>query len=514
MTEGNASTPTYLQDTTTNLSDTITGLHVNHHLLENFISNQQIKNKEAQDIREFYENRSYQYAWFLEEGLAEQTQSFWNLYEIFLNYSGDSSLYNRELNERVNFLKEDDGPFNPYEQDVAITELKLTELFLKFVKRAYSGNVDPESLQWQIPQKKVNTLEILNEFVKNKGKEPESILPVNHQYLLMKEKIIRFQKLQGREWPDIDLGKNKVLKLGDSAAVITDIKNRLQLLGDLPTTAQSQIYDSSLESAVLNFQRRHGLTKDGIVGPAVIKAINIPIQSKIEKMLINMERMRWMPVMNEGRRVVVNIPEFRLHVYEGSNEVLSMNVVVGKSANRTVIFSDKIKNVVFSPFWNIPRSIIRNEILPGIERNPSYLNRHNMEITGNSNGLPIIRQKPGRKNALGRVKFIFPNRYSIYLHDTPSKGLFQRTQRAFSHGCIRVAEPSALAEYLLNDQAGWTEKKIKKAMHSNSEKWVSLKEPVPVFISYFTAWVDESQQLNFRDDIYGHDDLIKKHLFE
>lgn len=497
---------TQLQDTIT-ASNSVTGLHVNHQSLEKLTSS------EADNIRQFYKNRSYQYAWFNEDGLAEQTQSFWNLYENFLNYSGDSSLYNSDLHDRIELFITSDANFSLVKEELESTELQLTQLFLNFVERAYTGKVNPKNLQWHIPRKKVNALKALNEFTDNNGKGPEGILPVNPQYLLMKDHVLRFQKLQNRVWPAVSLGKKKVLRLGDSAVVINMIKERLYLLGDSPSADRSNAFDSSFEAAVLSFQRRHGLTDDGIVGPAVIRALNIPIETKMELMLINMERMRWMPAQDEGKRVIVNIPEFRLRVYEGTDEVLSMDVVVGKAANRTVIFSDKIKHVVFSPYWNIPRSIIRNEILPGIVKNPRYLARHNMEITGERNGLPVIRQKPGRKNALGRVKFIFPNRYSIYLHDTPAKGLFKRTKRAFSHGCIRVAEPFELAKYLLKDQPEWTDKKIGSAMRSNSEKWVGLDKSVPVFISYFTSWVDSAGKLNFRDDIYGHDKKVAAHLF-
>ena len=230
-------------------------------------------------------------------------------------------------------------------------------------------------------------------------------------------------------------------------------------------------------------------------------------------MLINLERMRWLPKEPAKKSIVANIPEFRLHVYEEGRDVLSMDVVVGTEANRTVVFSDSLKYVVFSPYWNVPRSIVRNEIYPAMSRNPGYLERNNMEQTGFSNGLPVIRQKPGPGNALGRVKFIFPNSYAIYFHDTPAQSLFNRTSRAFSHGCIRVSEPEKLAAYVLSDQPRWTSQEIRKEMRGTKEKWVSLKEAIPVFITYFTAWVDTHGVLNFRDDIYGHDKKMAARLF-
>jgi murein L,D-transpeptidase YcbB/YkuD len=166
------------------------------------------------------------------------------------------------------------------------------------------------------------------------------------------------------------------------------------------------------------------------------------------------------------------------------------------AATKTVVFNDQLKHVVFSPYWNVPRSIVRNEILPAMNRNPGYLSRNNMEQTGTSGGLPVIRQKPGGSNALGRVKFIFPNSFNIYFHDTPAKSLFQQEQRAFGHGCIRLEEPRQLAEYLLQNQPEWTDRRISDAMNSGTEKWVALKEPVAVAITYFTAWVDADGNLN------------------
>jgi murein L,D-transpeptidase YcbB/YkuD len=255
------------------------------------------------------------------------------------------------------------------------------------------------------------------------------------------------------------------------------------------------------------------LKETGIIDNDFIKELNIPISERIKQMKINLERMRWMPA-EDVNRLVANIPEYKLYVFDQNKEVFNMDIVVGKEANRTVIFSDELKYVVFSPYWNIPRSIVRNEILPAMNKSNSYLSRNNMEITGHSNGLPVIRQKPGKGNALGKVKFIFPNRYNIYFHDTPAKTLFQRQRRAFSHGCIRLQQPFDLAKYLLRNDSSWTDNKIRTAMNQNREKWVELRKPVPVFIVYFTSWVDQDGLLHFREDIYGHDKRMDQHLFD
>jgi murein L,D-transpeptidase YcbB/YkuD len=191
-----------------------------------------------------------------------------------------------------------------------------------------------------------------------------------------------------------------------------------------------------------------------------------------------------------------------------------MNIVVGKAGTSSVIFTDELKYIVFSPYWNVPYSITKNEFIPAMNQNSNYLSTKNMEVTGYNNGFPVIRQKPGGSNALGAVKFIFPNSYNIYFHDTPSKSLFKREKRAFSHGCIRLAEPFKLAQYLLRKDTSWTDQKIKDAMAIGEEKWVSLKQSIPVFITYFTSWVDQDGLLHFRDDIYGHDSKMNTLLFQ
>ena len=224
--------------------------------------------------------------------------------------------------------------------------------------------------------------------------------------------------------------------------------------------------------------------------------------------------MRWMPSRPDGNLILVNIPEFMLHVFEGKQKAFEMAVVVGKEGHNTTMFRGDLNQVVFSPHWNVPSSIVAKEILPEIEKNPNYLEKENMEITGHdAEGLPEIRQKPGGKNALGKVKFLFPNSFNIYFHDTPAKSLFSKDKRAYSHGCIRLAEPEKMAYYLLRNDPSWPQEKIDAAMNSGNEKFVKLKEPIPVFITYYTAWVDENGALNFREDIYAHDQHLKSKMF-
>ena len=222
-----------------------------------------------------------------------------------------------------------------------------------------------------------------------------------------------------------------------------------------------------------------------------------------------MERSRWVPEAIEKDYLLINIPAYKLYVFENDSLAFDMNVVVGKSQNKTVIFNGDMKYIVMSPYWNVPYSILKNEVLPGIKRNRNYLTRHNMEWNGNS-----VRQKPGPNNSLGLVKFLFPNSHSIYLHDTPSKSLFNETNRAFSHGCIRLAEPKKLAVYLLRNDPKWTEEAITAAMNAGKEQYVTLTKTIPVFISYFTAWVGNDGKLNLRKDVYNRDSRLAEMILE
>jgi len=276
----------------------------------------------------------------------------------------------------------------------------------------------------------------------------------------------------------------------------------------------NNFFDTSLVLAVKKFQERHGIEVDGIIGNKVIEDLNVPIRKRMEQLLINMERARWMPSMQDSTYVLVNIPEFRLRIFEEGKNILQMNVIVGSEANNTVIFNGNLQFVVFSPYWNVPESIVRKELLPAISRNKNYIARHNMEVTGYVKGLPQIRQKPGANNALGRVKFLFPNNYNIYLHDTPNRNLFSQTNRGLSHGCIRIAEPKKFAEFLLRDQPSYTSSAIDSLMYLEKEKWVTLKKKIPVFLVYFTSWVDASGELHFRRDIYKHDQKMAIKLFQ
>jgi L,D-transpeptidase YcbB len=486
--------------------------------VEHFLNEHPEYRADSSEIRAFYQRRRYQFAWFVNDSLSQSAAAFFNLVN-----SADTSF--RELGfiqQRLNELMMADAiPSDTLTCDSCLLRLELdfTAQFFRFAERNYSGTVgkDLRELDWFIPRRKKNYDRLLDSLVAG-HMDLGLIEPVHPQYALLKAQLKRFHDLDTLPWPVITLGDQRKLEPGGAHEAVFEIRHRLLLLGDLDGLTDSLVltsadYDSTLVKAVKRFQLRHGLHPDGVIGQSMLKHLNVPPSARLRTMLVNMERLRWVPERNAPDLLLVNIPEFRLHVYEADTVAWSMVVVVGATATRTVIFSDTLTRIAFSPTWTLPQSIVRGEILPAIAKDPDYLSKKNMEIIGGSEANPIIRQRPGASNALGRVKFLFPNSYDIYFHDTPSKRFFARESRAFSHGCIRLSEPQRFAEYLLRNDTAWTSTRIKEAMHSEKEQFVKLKEKRPVSIGYFTAWVDLEGNLNFRDDVYGHDVRLANELF-
>jgi murein L,D-transpeptidase YcbB/YkuD len=484
----------------------------------NFISENGVVDSLARRIRSFYNARNYQYAWFTKAGLTEQARGFWNLYDYHNTYSNDTTLKNKTLQKKMErLIAEDSLTISGSDKSILNTEIMLTRHFIQYMKTAYEpGFVKRKEMERFVPMKKRDPLEVADSLLKKKHKDNKYFEEANVRYGQLKQHLSRYHALAADGgWQHITI-PGKSLKLGVTAPAVAQVKQRLQLTGDMPETDTSQVFNDTLLRAVQTFQVRHGFTPDGVIGATVLKEMNVPVQKRLEQLLINMERMRWMPnVPTSDNLIVVNIPEYVLHMYEGRNKVWDMNVVVGKEGHNTTVFNGNLNQVVFSPHWNVPSSIVRDELLAKMNSNPNYLESQNMEIVNNDDGtgLPTIRQKPGGENALGNVKFLFPNSFNIYFHDTPSKSLFAKDKRAYSHGCIRLSDPTKMAEYLLRNQPEWTPDKIREAMNAGEEKFVKVAKPVPVFITYYTAWVDENGLLNFREDIYKHDQKLAKKMF-
>lgn len=496
------------RDTSITVKNSFSELFFDSLSLEKYIASHSMHDTLANEMRNFYNNRNYQYAWFYEDGIADYANTFSGMQNSYIGYSGDSSLYNARLHKLIDSLHMD-STIQPADPLILETELTLTYQFLRYTYKVYAGGgINTKDLNWYIPRKKIDPVGFLDSMLINKGMNLASYEPVNRQYNLLKSHLLKYYEIEKTGKWDPIVADKKSYKLSDSSITIAAIKERLYLLGDLDMRDTTAVFTKQTTEAIKTFQRKHGLKEDGVAGPALIRSLNRPIQEYTRQILINMERMRWVPAEPAGDYLLVNIPEFRVHVFEKGSLAWSMDVVVGSTAHNTVIFNGDMKYVVFSPYWNVPQSIIKNEIMPGMKRDKNYLARHNMEWNNGN-----VRQKPGPRNSLGLVKFLFPNSYSIYLHDTPSKSLFNESKRAFSHGCIRLAEAKKMATYLLRNDSTWTDRKITEAMNSGKEKFVTLKETIPVFIGYFTAWVNSKGELNFREDVYGHDKKLAEHLF-
>ncbi|MEO7307933.1 MAG: L,D-transpeptidase family protein [Ferruginibacter sp.] len=462
-----------------------------------------------------YNTRNYQFAWFTKNGLSEHARGFWNMHNYQTTYANDSSLKDKSLQKLMDgySAEEDSFTVSPSDKNIINTELKLTQHFIMYtLNNVEEGYVKRKEMERFIPGKKQDPLALADSLLSKKHKDNKYYEDVNSLYKALKEKLEAYMAIakQGG-WPQINMRATK-LKKGSSSPAVAQLKKRLALTGDMAADT-TPVFNDALEAGIKNFQSRYGYTPTGILTDGLLKDMNVPVLNRIKLLLLNMGRMQWMINEPKGQMIVVNIPEFILHVKDGATKVFDMNVVVGKDGHNTMMFTGNLNQVVFSPYWNVPSSIVKKEIMPAMNRNGNYLASHHMEITGHEGGLPVIRQLPGEDNSLGRVKFLFPNSFNIYFHDTPAKTLFEKDKRAFSHGCIRLSDPVKMANYLFQGEPEWTAEKIDSAMNSGKEKYVKLKKPVPVLITYYTAWVDENGALHFADDIYGHDEVAIGKMF-
>lgn len=485
-------------------------------------------------MRSFYQGREYSPAWISATGVNENAGNLINfLYNeraTSFEKSGHSPDKLQELHQMI--LGDTSGRIYCEDSLALQFEVLLTKSFFEFAKRNWGGADNSVSKQtsWFIARKQLDYDQLLNDYLhSSQGSFPEE--PVYRQYNLLKGYLRKYNAIALKGgWPVLP-AEDMRLKPGDISSVVSDMKRMLFLTEDLAENDCSMIFDEEMEIAVKKFQKRHGLNENGIVSKTTLLAMCVPIQERIRTILINMERCRWVPIQVSGDYLVVNIPEFRLHVFRNKRQVWSCKVIVGKSDPllHTVIFNDSVEFIVFNPYWNIPKNILKKEILPAIKKDIGYIRRNNLEIIDN-NGRALdaanlnwagyadyfpylIRQRPCEDNALGNLKFLFPNSYDMYMHDTPSKSLFNENDRDFSHGCIRLEQPLRLAEFLLREDTTWTSERMTTVISGGQETFVKLKKKTPVFIAYFTSWVDGAGKINFRNDIYGHDAKMEKLLF-
>ena len=478
-------------------------------------------------VRDFYLGRAFRPLWIDEDGATLAARIF----AARLAASESDGLY--PVDYDAGFFAENLEATGPAER--ADLEFKLSRALLAYGRDLSAGRVDPARVdsELHIRPSAVPAEEL---FAAAEGVDFAAYLsalaPQSVNYARLKAALADYRRLAGRGgWGRVPDGET--LKPGMRDAAIPALRRRLAAGGDLAQDAiASEAYDETLEEAVRRFQRRHGLDVDGAVGKMTRKALNVPVTARIEQMLLNMERRRWMPDDLGRSYVFVNMADFVLKYVVGPKTYLDTRVVIGKPYHRTPVFSDRMRYIVINPYWTVPPSIARKEILPKLKKNANYLAEKNIKLFSGWNASAAVldattidwsavsprgfgyrlRQEPGKGNALGTLKFMFPNRFNVYLHDTPARSLFKKAVRSFSHGCIRVENPDEFAAMLLRDHEGWSREEIQAAIASGKRQVVTLKTSIPVHLTYLTAWVNKDASVYFRDDIYDRDKRLRKAL--
>ncbi len=485
-------------------------------------------------VKNFYKERSFEPAWFHDGRLMQADALVKAVQEAY----GDGLTPEYYHLGPIKALAGEaaKGRLNDTTRMVDL-EMLLTDAFLTLGCHLSGGCVNPVTIEskWFAKQGSVDISSVLKQaMTKRQIRESLAALrPDQGSYGRLKNALARYRGMASRgEWPAVSPGA--ALKKGTTSDRVVELRKRLIASSDLEAEGikEGPLFDDKLEQAVIAFQKRHGLKADGVVGPAALKVLSVPLKQRIRQIELNMERMRWVFGIHEQRAVVVNIADFELNVVENWKPVLSMKVVVGKPYRRTPIFTSKLTHILINPPWNVPDSIARDEILRLIKKDPNYLVEQNIKVLSGwgpqekeidpetldwsrinaRNWVYRLRQEPGPQNPLGRLKFDLPNKYDVYLHDTSSRRLFSQDMRAFSHGCTRVEKPLDLAVYLLKGDPEWTREKLLAAIETGKERRISVPQPLNVHFLYLTAWVDESGVLQFRDDIYKRDNLLDEAL--
>jgi len=454
------------------------------------------------DLPCFYDRRGFAPAWIADAGPRPEADE---LLAAVAETSGDGlnpeDYHLTDLRRRLDQARSQVSP-----GDLAELDLGLTDAFLRLAADLAYGKVNPELIysDCAIDVPEVDLPGVLESALAagTLRRSLAGLAPAHEGYRALKQALAVYRT---KDWPPVPPGAP--LRPGDKNERVAALRTRLEASGDLapPDPAapaeERDLFDAPLAAALRVFQERHGLDADGAAGPATIEALNVSAADRVRQIAINLDRWRWLPRDLGERYVMVNIAGFALDVVESGKPVLSMRVVAGKPSTRTPMFTGTLTNIVLNPYWNVPPGILKNEIAPKLKSDPGYAARENLEVLPDGK----VRQRPGANNALGKIKFLFPNRFNVYLHDTPSQALFSRSVRTFSHGCIRVEKPLDLAEYLLRDDPAWTRAKIESVLGDGRERWLAVPRPLPVHLVYWTAWVDDKGALQFRKDVYGRD---------
>jgi len=457
----------------------------------------------AEALLRFYGSREYRPAWTARGRISRQGQALLRL----LRDADREGLETGRYWHPVFDAASDADP-----AQLGEIELRLTDGLLRYASDVAHGRFDPAATNpyWAQRPQAVDAAAILRDGVESKDIEKtlKGLLPRNPQYAALREALARHRAIAARGgWPTT-LPARLTLRPGQRSRSVPALRARLSAEGDLReagNAAKAEVFDEALASALKRFESRHGLQPDGVLDRQTVDALNVPVEDRIRQIELNLERWRWLSPALSDRFILVNIPAFELHAFDRGRPVLRMRVVTGSAARTpTPVFGRPMTHVVFRPYWNVPTSIAEAEIMPAVFRDRGYLRRRNLEMVRGDGGTQL-RQRPGPGNALGLVKFLLPNPFSVYLHDTPEGGLFARTRRDASHGCVRVERPFELARFALADAPEWTPARIRAAMAAGGEQHVALPEPLPVFITYLTVWADADGVTRFYPDVYEHD---------
>jgi L,D-transpeptidase YcbB len=420
--------------------------------------------------------------------------------------------------------------------ELAWLDAKLTYTFFEYAAHLHRGRLNPKRMShaWQIASRKRDWAPFLEEALAQTDicGALAKLTPALPEYATLRKALGVYRRIaEEGGWPLVPIVTP--LETGDRGDAVNLLRNSLERQGDFVSRAPSTDlrFDQSLADAVSAFEARNGLPVDGVADTEMLSVLNTPVETLIRQIELNLERLRWLPDDLGKRHLLVNIPDYRLQLFEDRQPVLQMRVVVGKKQNPTPVFSDQMTYLTFNPFWNIPESIAIKETIPLLRKDDDYAEKHGIQVVMKGNNEEVldaseigwkdvgpedkafpylIRQRPGPGNALGKVKFMFPNQFNVYLHDTPTRHLFNATERDYSHGCIRVEHPVALAEYLLKDKRGWDTDRIQKQMLSKEEVSVTLTKPLPVHIVYWSVWIGADGKLQRRPDIYDLDTAQEK----
>lgn len=528
-------------------------------------------------IKKYYKNHNYIPFWVDSDGIKQLT------FELLLSIKEDSILgpFSKKLFnlDKINLQIEKINSFNNVDELITL-DIMLTSIYHQYMRYLSKGFIN-----WGEFQKELKELDEKKEIIANWKKYDVrknirrllyKAVKKNNLLVAIKEVDYTFPKAEElskkiKEYDEIATkggylkvpSVKKSLKKGNYYPQIVDLRQRLIQSKDLKSIECMkksievitedmikevniheknclELYDENVFNAVKSFQRNHGLVEDGIIGRNTIRRLNIPIEKKIKKMRINLERMRWMPRTLGKKHLIINIPDYKLKMYNNGEVKLNMDVVVGEYKNPTPIFSHKMKSIVLNPYWRIPQSIVKKELIPKLVEDPSYLIKNDIKVFENwdhesmqfdtssvdwsmylnndligTSKVAAMRfiQIPGNKNPLGKMKFMFPNRYSVYLHDTPYKYLFKNKRRAFSHGCIRLSRPNDLLKTIMQEDSNLSYKKAEEILSNIEKTDLDLSKKIPVHIIYLTSWIDEEGKIQFRDDIYNYDRMQEKLLY-